>query len=118
MPVTYHPLTNEYRVIIIHHNQPLELASEAERREMESKKRATNAFFKEMESNIFNTFERAKREEAAADGGSDVNTELMYEYEDDNYHDDMDDMLRDSVNSYKGGMWRDSTPHCYVVIVM
>lgn len=64
---------------------------------MERKKRETAAFFKEMERNIFLTFERAKKREEADDY-----SEGMYEYND-NYDDNMDDMLRNSVGSYPDG---------------
>ena len=71
---------------------------------MENKKRETSAFFKEMESNIHKTFEDAKN---INDFDESLFIELrdddMYEYheEEDNYHDNMDGMLSNSVNSFK-----------------
>ena len=67
---------------------------------MEKKKRETVAFFKDMERNIFKSFEEAKkREEYLNEAGF---TD-MYEFDDDNYDDQMDEMLRNSVNSYRDG---------------
>lgn len=84
--------------------KPMELASEAERYEMEKKKRETVAFFKDMERNIFKSFEEAKkREEYLNEAGF---TD-MYEFDDDNYDDQMDEMLRNSVNSYRDGCIED-----------
>ena len=83
--------------------QPIELASDQERYEMERKKHETTTFFKEMEKNIFHTFEKAKKKEEADDSMfTDFNSDGMYEFNDD-YDDNMDDMLRNSVNIYRDG---------------
>lgn len=85
--------------------KPIELASDQERYEMERKKRETTDFFKEMEKNIFRNFEQARKKENDETLFTEFNSEEMYEFnaDDDDYHDHMDDMLRNSVNSYRDG---------------
>jgi hypothetical protein len=81
---------------------------------MERKKRETSAFFKEMENNIHMAFERAKKKDEEP-LFTELQSEEMYEFVDeDNYHDRMDGMLRNSVNSYRDG--EQDTLECFCCV--
>jgi hypothetical protein len=94
-----------YLYLFTYFLQPIELASDSERYDMERKKKETSAFFKEMETNIHNTFEKAMKKKSEFDDSmfTELTSEEMYEFQEDNYNDDMDGMLRNSVNSYRDG---------------
>jgi hypothetical protein len=96
--------------------QPVELASDAERDEMERKQRETSAFFREMEQNIHNTFENHSQKDDYDDSiFLELKGDEMYEFGEDNYHDDMDNMLCNSVNSFRDGKSMSMFVHCVCI---